>query len=327
MHVRRGFLSWGVFLILAGAVPLAARAGYLTDDQLGRLWSLWPLILVGVGVGLILGRTRFGFLGGLLVAATLGLMVGGLLSSGIVGFTASACGGGTGDVAFPTRDGTLAAPSATVDVQLDCGNLTLGAGDGDAWSVEGQDGTGTGPDIQADDTSLSVRSRTTDHGLFGILGDRQSWRVTVPAATRLDLDLAANAGSAAIDLEGATLGSVHLQLNAGSSTVDLGSVREIGSVRFQLNAGSLGVTLPDVSMTGSIEANAGSVDLCAPEGVALQLHTGQNFVASYDYGGHGLVHDGMTWTTPGFDTASVRIELTTTANAGSFTLDPAGGCD
>ena len=57
MRVRRGYLGWGVFLILAGAVPLAVRSGYLSDDQIGRLWSLWPLILVGIGVGLILGRT------------------------------------------------------------------------------------------------------------------------------------------------------------------------------------------------------------------------------------------------------------------------------
>ena len=57
MHIRRGYLGWGVFLILVGAVPLAVRAGYLTDDQIGRLWSLWPLILIGIGVGLILRRT------------------------------------------------------------------------------------------------------------------------------------------------------------------------------------------------------------------------------------------------------------------------------
>ena len=58
MHIRRGFLGWGVFLILAGAIPLLVRSGYLDADQVGRLWQLWPLILVGIGVGLILGRTR-----------------------------------------------------------------------------------------------------------------------------------------------------------------------------------------------------------------------------------------------------------------------------
>ena len=40
MHIRRGFLGWGVFLILAGAVPLAVRSGYLSEDQVGQLWTL-----------------------------------------------------------------------------------------------------------------------------------------------------------------------------------------------------------------------------------------------------------------------------------------------
>ena len=57
---------------LAGAVPLLVRSGYLTSDQIGRLWDLWPLIIIGIGVGLILSRTRFDFLGGLIVAATFG---------------------------------------------------------------------------------------------------------------------------------------------------------------------------------------------------------------------------------------------------------------
>ena len=52
MHIRRGALDWGVFLILAGAVSLAVRGRYLTADQVGRLWTLWPLIVVGVSLHL-----------------------------------------------------------------------------------------------------------------------------------------------------------------------------------------------------------------------------------------------------------------------------------
>ena len=113
----------------------------------------------------------------------------------------------------------------------------------------------------------------------------------------------------------------------GSATLDLASVAAIETLHAALNAGSLGVTLPNTSMTGSIEANAGAVeDLCARQAPALKLQTGDSIVASYDYGGHGLVQDGSTWTTPGFDSAAVRIELRTEANAGSFALNPEDGC-
>src|SRR6188508_1295713 len=103
MHIRRGYLGWGVFLILAGTVPLAVRSGYLTEDQVGRLWTLWPLILVGIGVGLILSRTRFDFLGGIIVAATFGLMVGGLLSAGVSGLSGASCGSDGSATSFPAR--------------------------------------------------------------------------------------------------------------------------------------------------------------------------------------------------------------------------------
>ena len=87
------------------------------------------------------------------------------------------------------------------------------------------------------------------------------------------------------------------------------------------------MTLPHVSTTGTIHANAGAVRLCAPPGVALKLHTQESIVANYDYDDHGLVQDGSTWTTSGFDTAAQKIELRTEANAGSFVLDPEDGCD
>jgi hypothetical protein len=327
MHIRRGFLGWGVFLILAGAVPLAVRSGYLSEDQVGRLWTLWPLILVGIGVGLILSRTRFDFLGGIIVAATFGLMVGGLLSSGIGTFSTGACGATGGTAAFPSRDGTFAASSGAIDVQTDCGTVTIAAAPGNAWRVEGQDADGVGPAIEASETTLRVRSREDHANPFWAFGQRDTWRITIPGAVTTDIDLQLNAGQASVDLSGAIVGGFGLQLNAGSGTVDLSSAEAIQRIDIELNAGSVGVTLPHTSMVGTIHANAGAVRLCAQPGVALRLQTGESIVASYDYAGHGLVQDGSTWTTPGFDSAAQKIELTTEANAGSFALDPEDGCD
>jgi hypothetical protein len=68
------------------------------------------------------------------------------------------------------------------------------------------------------------------------------------------------------------------------------------------------------------------VGICVPDGVALRIETGNNPIASYDFGGHGLTHEGSLWITPGFDTAAVRIELDVQANAGSIKLDPEEGC-
>jgi LiaF transmembrane domain len=328
MHIRRGYLGWGVFLILAGAVPLAVRQGYLNSEQVDRLWTLWPLILVGIGLGLILSRTPFEFVGGIVVAATFGLMAGGLLSNGFGPIPTGACGQGSGLAAFEPREGTLASAGGTIDVEADCADLTVGVGPGTTWRVEGEDDTGAGPDVESSDTSVSIRRPDGGgDGPFWALGGRDTWRVTVPAGAPFDLRVQLNAGQATLDLGAGRVGTFTLQLNAGSTTVDLGSAETVQALDMQLNAGSLGVTLPHGSTTGSIHANAGAVRLCSQPGVALKLHTGQSIIASYDYAGHGLVQDGSTWTTPGFEAASQKVELTTEANAGSFVLDPEEGCD
>lgn len=327
MHIRRGALNWGVFLILAGAIPLAVRAGYLTEQQVDNLWSLWPLILVGIGVGLVLRRTQADFMGGLIIAVTVGLMAGGLLSTGVQGVSVGACGSSTGGVAFPARDGTIAGETGSIDLRPDCGDMTIAVASGAAWRLEGRNATGADPQVQADEASVRIESADRQGGAFGPFAQRESWDITVPDAPRIALTVHVNAGSVKADLAGADLANLEVQLNAGSATFDLGSARGLGELGIQMNAGSFGLTLPNVSFSGSIQANAGSVRMCAPLGAGLRLTTGNSIIASYDYAGHGLVQDGSTWTTPGYDTAAVKIDLRTQANAGSFSLDPEDGCD
>ncbi len=197
---------------------------------------------------------------------------------------------------------------------------------GTTGTIEGQDRDGSGPNLNADNDSLRVSTRDRDRGVFGPLGDRQTWRITLPDGPRLDTQLTLNAGSSTVNLAGANLDRFETTLNAGSATVDLGTVRQIGDLRVQLNAGSIGLTLPNLSMTGSIEVNAGSVKLCTAPGVGLRIQTEESIVSSYDFEGHGLVKSGSTWQTPSYDSAPVKIDLDAQANAGSISLDPASGC-
>ena len=320
MRIDKNLLGWGVFFIVVGAVPLAAQAGAIPATTLDRWWSFWPLILVGIGLGLILTRTAFESLGGIIVAATFGLMVGGALASGVGGFTGvggSVCGPGDGGTPFQARTGTFG-PAAEVHLELDCGSLTVATADGNGWSVEGSDDDGGGPSIESDDASLEVRA-DTDGPQF-LVGARDDLDVRLPVASTLDLEIDVNAGELDVDLGGGNVELVDLELNAGNATLDLEGITTIDGIDIGVNAGNLLVFLPSLSMTGSIEANAGNVDLCAPADVALRLQTGDSVLSGQDFGDAGLVEVGSAWETPGYDTAAVRIELRTEANVGSFSL-------
>ncbi len=116
MHVNRGLLGWGVFFVVAGAVPLLVQSGAIDPAVVRNVWQLWPLILIGIGLGLILQRTRAAIVGGLVVSVTFGLLVGGWFAvgwSGIGGFGACGINGsGSGGDPFPTQSGAFAARGA-----------------------------------------------------------------------------------------------------------------------------------------------------------------------------------------------------------------------
>lgn len=327
MRIHQGFLGWGVFLVLAGAVPLAVRAGYLTEDQVRNVVDLWPLILVGIGVGLVLARTRAAFLGGLIVFATFGTMVGGLLATGVPWLSGGACGGEPGAVAFPTSRGSFAGPSAQVDVELNCGRLDVTTAAGLEWRIEGSDRDGSGPVVEADDTSLVVRPANGDHRGFPFTDAGSSWRLTLPEATRLEFQLVVNAAEARLDLAGADIESLRLTTNAASTTIELGARSDGTDLRVDVNAGAVNLTLPNGTFVGSLDVNAGSVSICTPPGMPLRFDTSGSTISGFNFSEQGLVRSGDAWETPGFGTGSSRTDLRANVNAGSITLNPEDGCD
>ena len=95
MRIRRGLLFAGLFLIPLGGMTLLVRAGTVDADALAGIWRLWPLILIGFGIALLLGRSRAASVGTAVAALTLGVLVGSAIASGnaLVGsISIAACG-------------------------------------------------------------------------------------------------------------------------------------------------------------------------------------------------------------------------------------------
>jgi hypothetical protein len=327
MHVHRGLLGWGVFFIVLGAVPLAVRAGVLDASSVAGAWQLWPLLLVGVGVGLVLARTSAALIGPLIVAVTAGLMAGGLLVTGIHGvgdgFAACGIGPGTDGTPFAEQRGTFGA-EADISIRLDCGSVDVTSAPGSGWSVAGTSQDGRPPSTSSESDSLVVEPDSSRVNLAS--GAGVGWAVTLPRNPSTSFDLQVNAGSARGTFDGMLLDQVSADVNAGSAFLDLGEATDARSLDATVNAGSLTVILPVASLEGSLTANAGSIEICAPSGVDLRFHAGDNPLGSDHFEEAGLAQDGSTWSTPAFGLAQHQVELSTSANLGSITLNPDGGC-
>jgi hypothetical protein len=329
MHVNRGLLGWGVLFIALGAVPLAVRGGALDTATARRAWELWPLILIGAGLGLALRNTPAAALGNVVVGLAFGLMGGGLIVGGLGSAPVAFCGtAGNTDVQTQGHQasGTLAG-GASVDLSLDCGSLTLAAQPGTGWSIAWPADSSRAPQFNTSSTGRLHVELGAQRGI-GIGDPAAHWDMQLPADPTLDLSLSVNAGSAKVALGGAHLSSLSASVNAGDAKIDLTGASGPTSVTGSANAGTLSIALPEpnATLTGSLSANAGSVRICVPSGTPLRIRVGDEPLGSNNLAQRGLTQNGGVWTRGSWDTAVSRIDLTVSANLGSITLDPDDGC-
>lgn len=325
MRIDRRLLGWGLFLIIVGAIPLLVRGGYLDRDLIREWPSLWPLLLIGWGLGLLLRRTPGELIGSAISVAVLGVMLGGLIATGFGGFPAIGCGDGTGGSSFGNRSGTLG-ERGNVGIEFNCGTLTVAAVDGSDWSVQGTGPDGRGPDVDADVDGVSFAQKDGDSiGFFGLFEAGSDWQIELPRTPTLDLGVTLNAGEGRVDLAGASLDSLSVTLNAGSITFDLAGTNALSNVSATVNAGSATFALPDGVDGASITLNAGSVEMCVPSGTAMRV-SWSGALGSNNLDAAGLARvDDDHWQSGGFRGGDA-LELSVTANAGAFTLNVGGSC-
>lgn len=318
MRIHRGLLFWGLFLIPLGAIPLLARADLIDVRAIGQAWRFWPLILVGIGLAILLGRGRASIVATVVLALVLGGIAGATLAAG-PGWIASAvdCGPERTTDSQLDQNGTFSQP-AEINLELRCGSVDLTTGAGANWTVHASY-AGPRPAVDSSGSKLEVDVPN------GTSGQRQNWAVTAPVDLTDVIDVRTNAGAASLHLDGARLSRLEADLNAGDLLID-GSSATIGRLDVQMNAGRARITLADSApVTGKLSMNAGAIELCVPAGAELRLTTKEQLTFVNNLGQRGLARAGDVWHRAG-PAGAAAIELAIEGNAANLTLDPDGGC-
>lgn len=316
MRLDRRRLNWGIFFIAVGAVPLAANQNLISVAGLADALRLWPLFLVALGLAIVLARTPAHVVGGMLVAACLGLIVGGLFTAG----PRTGCGGSsTGPMA--SQHGTFDG-AAAVDLHFVCGTASVGTTPGSDWQLTAPAADGVAAGVSANPGSLTLEP---PGGGWWLNGNAASWQVTLPTGRQLGLSISLDAGDGRFELAGANVSGASFSINAATAHIDLTGAT-VGSLSVSTNAATTYVSLdPSSDISGDLSTNVGTVNVCAPAGLGLRIRSNESLAGS-NLAAAGLVQVGDGWQSPDFTTAGHRASLTASTNLGSLSLNPAGGC-
>jgi hypothetical protein len=318
MHVRRRYLNLGIFLLCLGAVPLAVDLGVLTPSAAADLSRLWPLILIGIGLGIMLRFSPVEWLGGIVVTGTIGLLVGTVLAGGVAGI---GCVNDQVSGSTVTRNGTYG--GGVIDVDVSCADLTVdNSSTNNTWSVQAT--TEQPPTINADG-GLTLHSSQTVGLPFA--SGRERWLVSLPSQLTTMSYFHLNASHGQLTFGPGGLDHISVDVNAGDANVDLHDVDMThGPLNMTLNAASANLDLPSSGLgaTGTVHINASSLNICADPGLALRFNYDETF-GSNDFASAGLTQSGGAWITPGYSSGVAHVELDLSANVSSISLSRSGG--
>jgi hypothetical protein len=279
------------------------------------------VLLIAVGLSIILARGPGAWIGGAFAAAVLGVMAAGLVQIGIVPFVG--CGGGDqAGTPFEGESGQLASTSS-VDVTFSCGELQATTVAGSAWTLDGSSKDGRQPDVRTTDGGIEIEARSGPSSASAAAADVAD-HVAARADDRPRPDAERGHGAARAGGRASRRGRRHGERRV--ALLDFRDAEAMQTLDGTVNAGSNVTWLPDLPIRGDLTVNAGSLVICAPEGLGLRLVTGDNPISSNDFDRAGLVKTGDGWETPDYATAAIRTELDVTANAGSLSLNPTQPC-
>ena len=246
---------WPALLILIGIVALLANTGQISTERLYNLVSLWPLILVVVGLELIVRRSLHGVAGDIAAALIILLAI-----VGAVAYVAAAPRGSTGQ-SFETSADLGSISSGNLEIDAGAATITLsGAGDiGSSLYKAHIDYSGPKPEVTLDRSTGELKISQSG-GLFSFQGQR--FQLDLQLNTTIPWKITQNSGAATdtYNLQNVRLQSLSLNTGASRDEVSLGT--PTGLIPLTVNGGSLTIRVHRPKGTGtSVDISGGAVSL------------------------------------------------------------------
>lgn len=290
----RGGLLLPVLLILAGVLVLLVNFGYVSGQQLVRVFDLWPAALVLLGLVLIF-RTRLPqFVVPIAVAIAIVLVVGALAYGSVPAGLR------------PTTQSDHVAPlgSATdgrLELNLAAGSTTVESQDmADLYRAHLEYPRGAAPDVSAQDGTVKIGggSHSTLFGGGGTLRARVTLNGSIP------WEIHVGGGASQVTLRLGQVGLKRLEISGGANHVEATLSKPKGTVPIQISGGATNVTLHRPSGTAARAVMSGGANNLKADGKSYGGFSGE-----------------ASWRSPDYDGANDRYEIEVSGGAGNVKID------
>lgn len=262
-------LFWPVLLIGVGAIWLLSNFGVIPRENLAMLGSLWPLILIVIGLDLLFGRQSP--LGGVLIGVVaVGIAVVVLVAGPALGLSAS---GVLRHESIREPLGEASRAEITLDLSSQPARLYGLSNSTNLLEAE-IDYFGELRFISSGESLRRIRlERVQSNPSFTFSADPTArWEVGLTPSIPLELTVDGSSGSAEMDLSALQLAELEIDQSSGRMEIQLPAGVEPYTARIDGGSGSLQITLPEEgNLTLRLEGSSGSIQILTGGEIPLRL--------------------------------------------------------
>lgn len=332
---RRSPPFFAIGLIFVGILWLLFQVNVITGAHLSVLVRMWPLLLVGIGLELLFGRSSRA-LSTLIVVGTMAVLLLAMLIGPSVGLAANT---EVTEASYNTPlDGTDAA-QITVSVGIGSLYVTPLESETSLFDANIRHIGDVQYTVEEGSTSIIRLQNESNNGRFNIgsffsdvvqSDNNARWDVGISPLVPLDLTLETATGSTTADLSGMHLTALEVESGLGSVTLTLPASEQRYDANLSLGTGEAIVHLEAVSTLNlTIDNGTGGATIYLPENAAVRLRadTGiggidvPGFMERTTYEDDSLGDQGV-WETESYATAreSQRIDIDFSGGTGGLTV-------